>query len=279
MRERANASDMTVNLGFSEEQIHRYSRHILLREIGGKGQRKLMDSSVLIVGAGGLGSSSGLYLAAAGVGRLGFVDNDVVDISNLHRQILHRTSDIGRPKTESAADAVRALNPEVKVEQHQVKLTSANAFDIIAGYDLVVEASDNFPTKYLVNDACVLLGKPLILGAAVQLLGQIMAIAPREGPCYRCLFPVPPPPGTVPTCQEAGVFGPVPGVIGCIQAAEAIKTLVGFGERLVGHLLIYDALTAEFTDVKIERNPSCAVCGDTPTVTGLIDYERFCGER
>ncbi len=265
--------------GFTEEQIRRYSRQIILPDVGGKGQRKLLESRVLLIGAGGLGSPAGLYLAAAGVGTLGFVDFDVVDISNLHRQVLHHTDDVGRPKTQSAAEAVQAINPDVKVIQHPVQLTSENALEILADYDVIVDGSDNFPAKYLANDACVLLGKPLVLGAVFQFEGQATVFVPGQGPCYRCLFPVPPPPGSVPSCQEAGVFGAVPGVIGTIQAVETIKLLLDLGTSLVGRFLIFDALTMDFMDVKIERNPDCPLCGDHPTITGLIDYELFCSLR
>jgi adenylyltransferase/sulfurtransferase len=265
--------------GFTEEQIRRYSRQIILPHVGGKGQRKLLESKVLLIGAGGLGSPAGLYLAAAGVGTLGFVDFDVVDISNLHRQVLHHTHDLGRPKTESAEETIRALNPDVQVIRHQEMLTSENALDIFADYDVIVDGSDNFPAKYLANDACVLLGKPLVFGAVFQFDGQATVFLPGNGPCYRCIFPEPPPPGAVPSCQEAGVFGVVPGIIGSIQAAEAIKLLLGLGRSLAGRLLIFDGLAMEFMDVKIERNPDCPVCGDHPTVTELIDYELFCGLR
>jgi molybdopterin/thiamine biosynthesis adenylyltransferase len=256
--------------------VPRYSRQIILPDVGGKGQKKLLASRVLLIGAGGLGSPAGLYLAAAGVGALGFVDFDVVDVSNLHRQILHTTEDLGRSKTQSAAETVRAINPDVEVIQHPLKLTSENAMDILADYDVIVDGSDNFPTKYLANDACVLLGKPLVLGAVFQFQGQVTVFVPGEGPCYRCLLPTPPPPGTVPSCQEAGVFGAVPGVIGTIQAVETIKLLLGVGTSLLGRFLVLDALDMDFMDVKIERNPDCPLCGDHPTVTGLMDYELSC---
>lgn len=262
--------------GFTEEQIRRYSRQIILPQVGGTGQRKLLASKVLLIGAGGLGSPAGLYLAAAGVGALGFVDSDVVDLSNLHRQILHGTSDVGRPKTESAAETIRALNPDVRIILHQERLTSENGLEILSQYDVVVDGSDNFPTKYLANDACVLLGKPLVLGAVFQFEGQVSVFLPGDGPCYRCLFPSPPPPGAVPSCQEAGVFGAVPGVIGCIQATETIKLLLGIGETLAGRLLIFDALSLEFLEIEVKREPGCPVCGEHPAVTELIDYELFC---
>ena len=266
-------------LGFSDEQIQRYSRQIILPDVGGKGQRKLLESKVLLVGAGGLGSPAGYYLAAAGVGTLGFVDFDVVDLSNLHRQILHNTERVGQPKTVSAAQTIAQLNPDVRVIQHQERLTSENAFQIFEPYDVVVDGSDNFPAKYLANDACVLLGKPLVLGAVFQFDGQVSVFLPHQGPCYRCIFPEPPPPGSVPSCQEAGVFGAVPGVIGTIQAVETVKLLLALGESLAGRLLIYDGLMGEFLEVKIQQNPDCLVCGQEPTVTELIDYEVFCGLR
>ena len=266
-------------LGFSDEQIRRYSRQIILPNVGGKGQRKLLESKVLLVGAGGLGSPAGYYLAAAGVGTLGFVDFDVVDLSNLHRQILHNTERVGQPKTASAAETIGQLNPDVQVIQHQERLISENALQIFEPYDIIVDGGDNFPAKYLANDACVLLGKPLVWGAVFQFDGQTSVFLPHEGPCYRCVFPEPPPPGSVPSCQEAGVFGAVPGVIGTIQAVETIKLLLGLGESLAGRLLVYDGLMGEFLEVKIQQNPDCLVCGEEPTVTELIDYEIFCGLR
>ncbi|MFQ6059070.1 MAG: molybdopterin-synthase adenylyltransferase MoeB [Anaerolineae bacterium] len=264
--------------GFTEDQIVRYSRHIILREVGGMGQRKLLNSSVLLIGAGGLGSPAGLYLAAAGVGTLGIVDFDAVDLSNLQRQILHRTRDVGRPKTESARDTLVALNPDVTVIPHQVQLTSENALEVLEGYDVVVNGADNFPTRYLVNDACVLLGVPLVDAAIFMFEGMVTVFHPANGgPCYRCLFPTPPPPGEVPSCQEAGVLGVLPGIMGSLQALEAIKLLLGKGKPLIGELLLFDALEMEFRTVKLERDPACPVCGDHPTVTQLIDYEEFCG--
>jgi adenylyltransferase/sulfurtransferase len=262
--------------GFTEAQIRRYSRQIILPHVGGKGQRRLLRSRVLVVGAGGLGSPAALYLAAAGVGSLGIVDFDAVELSNLHRQILHSTPDLGRPKTESARDAIRALNPDVDLMLHHERLTSENALAILGPYDVVVEGSDNFPTKYLVNDACVFLGKPLVLGAVYQFEGQASVFLPGEGPCYRCIFPEPPPLGAVPSCQEAGVLGVVPGLIGCIQATETIKLLLDAGSALVGRLLVYDALNMDFTELKVERDPECSVCGDRATVTELMDNEFAC---
>jgi thiazole biosynthesis adenylyltransferase ThiF len=258
--------------GFTEEQIRRYSRQIILPQVGGNGQRRLLSSRVLVVGAGGLGSPAALYLAAAGVGTLGLVDFDAVDLSNLHRQILHHTGDVGRPKTESAAEALRALNPDVSLTPHRERITAENALEILAPYDVVVEGSDNFPTKYLVNDACVFLGKPLVFGAVYQFEGQAAVFHPDEGPCYRCIFPEAPPRDTVPSCQEAGVLGAVPGIIGSIQAAETLKLLLGIGETLIGRFLVFDALHMSFMDVELKHNPNCPVCGDHPTITELTDY-------
>jgi adenylyltransferase/sulfurtransferase len=262
----------------TDEQIERYSRHILLSEVGGKGQRKLLESSVLVIGAGGLGSPAAIYLAAAGVGRLGVADFDTVDVTNLNRQVLHHTRDVGRPKVVSAAETISDINPDIQVVQHPTRLTSENIQEIISGYDVVVDGSDNFPTRYLVNDACVLGGKPNVHGSILRFDGMASVFLPGEG-CYRCLFPTPPPPGTVPSCQEAGVFGVLPGVIGLIQATEAIKLVLNIGNALIGRLLLFDALDMGFREVKFQRNPGCPVCGDNPTVTELIDYEEFCGVR
>jgi molybdopterin/thiamine biosynthesis adenylyltransferase len=263
---------------FTEDEVVRYARHIILPQIGGDGQRRLLESSVLCIGAGGLGSPIAMYLAAAGVGRLGVVDFDRVDLTNLQRQILHGTSDVGRPKVASAADTLRELNPGIEVEPHDTVLTSENAMDILGRYDLVIDGSDNFPVRYLVNDATQFLGKPLVYGSIYQFEGQVTVFLPGDaGPCYRCLFPQPPPPGTVPNCAEAGVFGVLPGIVGSIQATEAIKMITGVGDPLVGRLLIFDALEMDFTTVKIKRDPTCPVCGDAPTVTELIDYDLFCG--
>jgi len=265
-------------LPFTEEQIKRYSRHIILPQIGGKGQRKLLQSSALLIGAGGLGSPAALYLAAAGVGKLGIVDFDVVDLSNLQRQVLHHGHDLGRPKVVSAAETIADINPDVQVVPHPVHLSSENIMDIIADYDVVVDGSDNFPTRYLVNDACVMAGKPNVHGSIFLFEGQATVFLPGQG-CYRCLYPEPPPPGMVPSCQEAGVLGVLPGVIGLIQAVETIKLILGLGRSLVGRLLLFDALAMEFRQVKLKRNANCPVCGDNPTVTQLIDYEEFCGLR
>ncbi|HEX2089672.1 MAG TPA: molybdopterin-synthase adenylyltransferase MoeB [Actinomycetota bacterium] len=263
---------------FTEEQVLRYSRHIILPKIGAAGQRKLLDAKVLCVGAGGLGSPVATYLAAAGVGTLGIVDFDRVDLTNLQRQILHDTADVGRPKVESAAERIGEINPDVEVRPHNVLLNSDNAFDILGQYDIVVDGSDNFPVRYLVNDATQILGKPLVYGSIYQFDGQASVFLPgRDSPCYRCLFPQPPPPGAVPSCAEAGVFGVLPGIIGSIQAVEAIKLITGVGDPLVRRLLLFDALAMDFTVVKLRWDPNCPVCGENPTVTELIDYERFCG--
>ena len=264
--------------GFSEEQVLRYSRHIILPKIGAAGQQKLLESKVLCIGAGGLGSPAAIYLAAAGVGTLGILDFDRVDLTNLQRQILHDTDDVGRPKVESAADRINSINPDVNVVQHDVVLSSDNAFDILGRYDILVDGSDNFPVRYLTNDAAQMLGKPLVYGSIYQFDGQASVFLPGEGnPCYRCLFPEPPPPGSVPSCSEAGVFGVLPGIIGSIQAVEVIKLITGIGEPLVGRLLLFDALEMEFTTVKLRWDPECPVNGKHPTVTQLIDYDAFCG--
>jgi sulfur-carrier protein adenylyltransferase/sulfurtransferase len=263
---------------FTEQQVLRYSRHIILPKIGAAGQRKLVDAKVLLVGAGGLGSPAAMYLAAAGVGTLGIVDFDRVDLTNLQRQLLHDTDDVGRPKVESAKERLNAINPEVDVVAYDVALTSANAFDILGPYDVIVDGSDNFPVRYLVNDATQMLGKPLVYGSIYQFDGQASVFLPgQDSPCYRCLFPQPPPPGSVPSCAEAGVFGVLPGIVGSIQAVEAIKLITGVGDPLVGRLLLFDALAMEFTTVKLRWDPDCPVCGKSPTVTELIDYDAFCG--
>ncbi len=263
--------------GFTDEQIYRYSRHIILPDIGGAGQKKLLKARVLLVGAGGLGSPAAMYLAAAGIGTLGLVDFDKVDLSNLQRQLLHRTKDVGRWKLDSAEETINALNPDVKVIKHPVVLTSENVMDVIKDYDVVVNGTDNFPTRYLVNDACVFTGKPLVDGSIFMFEGQATVYDARQGPCYRCLFPTPPPPGEVPSCQEAGVLGVLPGIIGSIEAVEAIKLILGKGIPLIGRLLLFDALAMEFREMKVEKDPHCPVCGEHPTITELIDYEQFCG--
>ena len=267
-----------TGLGFNEEQVQRYARHIILPEIGGAGQRKLLDAKVLVIGAGGLGSPVAMYLAAAGVGTLGVVDFDAVDLSNLQRQIVHGTSDVGRPKVASAAARLRELNPTIDVIEHDAILNSQNAFEILGPYDVVVDGTDNFPVRYLVNDATQMLGIPLVYGSIYQFDGQATVFLPgQNAPCYRCLFPQPPPPGTVPSCAEGGVFGVLPGIVGSIQATEAIKLVTGIGEPLVGRLLIFDALAMDFTTVRIRWDADCPVCGKEPTVTELIDYDQFCG--
>ncbi|MBI3953244.1 MAG: molybdopterin-synthase adenylyltransferase MoeB [Chloroflexi bacterium] len=258
------------------EQIQRYSRHIIMPQVGGLGQKKLMAARVLLVGAGGLGSPVAMYLAAAGVGTIGLVDGDVVDLSNLQRQILHDTDDVGRPKVESARDRLGALNPEVEVVGHRAVLASDNVMEIIADYDIVVNGADNFPTRYLVNDACYFAGKPLVDGSILLFEGQATTFLPGKG-CYRCLYPAPPPPGVVPSCAEAGVFGALCATIGSVQATETIKLILGIGESLAGRLLLYDALAMDFRMLRYRRNPRCPVCGDAPTITELIDYEAFCG--
>lgn len=263
----------------THEEIRRYSRHLLMPEVGLAGQKKLKAASVLIIGAGGLGSPAALYLAAAGVGRIGLVDFDVVDESNLQRQILHGTSWVGKPKLASAKARLLDLNPDITVETHEVLLNSQNALDILRDYDIIIDGTDNFPTRYLVNDACVFLGKPLIYGSIFRFEGQATVFDARVGPCYRCLYPEPPPPGLVPSCAEGGVFGVLPGVIGAIQATEAIKLIIGQGEPLIGRLLLYDALSMRFRELRLRKNPACPVCGENPTIRELIDYEAFCGVR
>ena len=263
---------------FSQDEVRRYARHIILPGIGGEGQEKLGEARVLVVGAGGLGSPAAMYLAAAGIGTIGLVDFDDVELSNLQRQLLHDTDDVGRPKVDSARDRLRALNPNVEVVAHRTMLSSANAFEVLEPYDIVVDGTDNFPVRYLVNDACQLLGKPLVYGSIYQWEGQASVFLPgAENPCYRCLFPEPPPPGVVPSCAEGGVFGVLPGVIGSMQAVEAIKLVLGVGEPLAGKLVLYDAMRNEFTTVKLRWDPDCPVCGKHPSVTELIDYDAFCG--
>jgi adenylyltransferase/sulfurtransferase len=261
----------------TRNELSRYARHLILPEVGVEGQQKLKAARVLCVGAGGLGSPLALYLAAAGVGTLGLVDFDVVDASNLQRQILHTTGDVGRKKLDSAEEKLAALNPAVHVVKHETMLSSANAMDILKDYDIVADGTDNFPTRYLVNDACVLLGKPNVYGSVFRFEGQASVFATREGPCYRCLYPEPPPPGTVPSCAEGGVLGILPGLIGIIQATEVIKLILGKGELLIGRLLLVDALAMRFRELKLKKNPECPMCGAHPTVTALIDYQEFCG--
>lgn len=261
----------------TSDELVRYDRHLTLPEFGVPGQRKLKAAKVLIVGAGGLGAPIGMYLAAAGVGTLGLVDFDAVDASNLQRQIIHGTRDVGRPKVVSARDRLRDINPHVDVVVHETRLTAANALDILGGYDVVADGTDNFPARYLLNDAGILLGKPVVHGSVFRFEGQASVFGAAGGPCYRCLFPEPPPPGLVPSCAEGGVLGVVPGIIGCIQATETIKLILGKGETLVGRLLLLDAWTMTFREVALRKDPRCPACGDTPTVKSLIDYEAFCG--
>ncbi len=261
----------------TKDELSRYSRHLILPAVGVEGQRKLKAARVLCVGAGGLGSPLALYLAAAGVGTLGLVDFDVVDASNLQRQILHSTADVGRKKLDSAEEKLKALNPGVNVVKHDTQLSSANALEILKDYDVIADGTDNFPTRYLVNDACVLLGKPNVYGSVFRFEGQASVFATKDGPCYRCLYPEPPPPGLVPSCAEGGVLGILPGLIGVIQATETIKLILGKGDPLVGRLLLVDALQMRFRELKLRKNPECPVCGAHPTVTRLIDYRQFCG--
>jgi molybdopterin/thiamine biosynthesis adenylyltransferase/rhodanese-related sulfurtransferase len=261
----------------SKDEILRYSRHLIIPEVGMEGQQKLKAAKVLLVGTGGLGAPLGLYLAAAGIGKIGLVDFDVVDFSNLQRQVIHFTSDVGRNKIDSASEKMLAINPHLEIVKHEVALTSQNALDILKDYDLVVDGTDNFPTRYLVNDACVLLGKPNVYGSIFRFEGQATVFAYEGGPCYRCLYPEPPPPGLVPSCAEGGVLGILPGTIGLIQATEAVKLILGIGEPLVGRLLLYDALGMRFRELKLRKNPECPACGEHPTITKLIDYEQFCG--
>jgi adenylyltransferase/sulfurtransferase len=261
----------------SKEEILRYSRHLIMPEVGMDGQLKLKSAKVALIGTGGLGAPLGMYLAAAGVGRIGLVDFDVVDFTNLQRQVIHGTKDVGRKKLDSAADTMLDINPYVEIDRHEVALSSENALQILKDYDIVVDGTDNFPTRYLVNDACVLLGKPNVYGSIFRFEGQATVFAYEGGPCYRCLYPEPPPPGLVPSCAEGGVLGILPGTIGLIQATETVKLILGIGEPLVGRLLLYDALAMRFRELKLRRNPECPVCGDHPTIRELIDYQEFCG--
>ena len=263
----------------SNDEILRYSRHLIMPEVGMDGQVKLKQAKVLCIGAGGLGSPLALYLAAAGVGTLGIVDFDVVDLTNLQRQVIHGTSDVGRKKLDSAADTLSEINPNVVVRKFDTRLTSANAIDLFRDFDIIADGTDNFPTRYLVNDACVLTGKPNVYGSIFRFEGQASVFATKDGPCYRCLYPEPPPPGLVPSCAEGGVLGILPGLVGLIQATETIKLILGAGEPLIGRLLLVDALAMRFRELKLRKNPDCPVCGPHPTVTELIDYDQFCGIR
>src|SRR5207247_52152 len=261
----------------TSDEIKRYSRHLIMPEVGVEGQRKLKAAKVLCIGAGGLGSPAAMYLTAAGVGILGLVDFDVVDFSNLQRQILHGTPDVGRSKLASAKDRLHAINPEIEIQTYETALTSKNALDLFEPYDVILDGTDNFPTRYLVNDACVLLGKPNAYGSIFRFEGQASVFGLKTGPCYRCLYPEPPPPGLVPSCAEGGVLGVLPGIIGTIQAMETIKLITGIGEPLIGRFLIYDALKMRFRELKVPKDPECPVCGPHPTITKLIDYDQFCG--
>ncbi|MDR3722341.1 MAG: molybdopterin-synthase adenylyltransferase MoeB [Candidatus Acidoferrales bacterium] len=263
----------------SKQEVMRYSRHLIMPEVGMEGQLKIKQAKVLCIGTGGLGAPLGLYLAAAGVGRIGLVDFDVVDSTNLQRQVLFGTSDVGRPKTEAAADRLRNLNPEIQIDTFDTHLSSANALELFNDYDIIVDGTDNFPTRYLVNDACVITGKPNVYGSIFRFEGQITVFGYPGGPCYRCLYPEPPPPGLVPSCAEGGVLGVLPGIVGTIQAAETLKLIIGKGEPLIGRLLLFDALAMKFRELKLRKNPECSVCSEHPTLTKLIDYAEFCGIR
>ncbi|MGH9581679.1 MAG: molybdopterin-synthase adenylyltransferase MoeB [Bryobacteraceae bacterium] len=275
----ASVAEPQAAISLTNEEIARYSRHLILPEVGVEGQLKLKRAKVAIIGAGGLGAPVGLYLAAAGVGRMGIVDFDVVDASNLQRQVIHGTSDLGRKKLDSAADRIRDINPNVQVDKFDTGLNSGNALEILQDYDLVIDGTDNFPTRYLVNDACVLLKKPNVYGSIYRFEGQATVFAYEDGPCYRCLYPEPPPPGLVPSCAEGGVLGILPGIIGIIQATEAVKIILGAGETLKNRLLLFDALAMRFRELRLRRDLDCPVCGEHPTVTKLIDYQEFCGLR
>lgn len=266
-----------VKTQFSREEFQRYGRHLIMPEVGLEGQKKLKSASVLIVGAGGLGSPVALYLAAAGVGKIGITDYDSVDVSNLQRQIIHTTADIGRSKLESAKERINGVNPHVRVEQHHARLTAENAFQVIEAYDVVIDCTDNFPTRYLINDACVLLKKPSVYGSVFRFEGQASVFDARRGPCYRCLYSEPPPAALAQNCAEVGVLGVLPGIVGTIQANEAIKSILGTGELLIGRLLLFDALQTRFREVQLSKNSGCPLCGDHPTINRLIDYEAFCG--
>ena len=261
-------------MAFTNEQLERYSRHIILQEVGVKGQKKLLNASVLIIGAGGLGAPAALYLAAAGVGTIGIVDADEVDLSNLQRQVIHTTNDVGKAKVKSAAETMEAINPDVTVKTYRTFVDSTNIMDLIKDYDFIIDGTDNFPAKFLINDACVMAGKPFSHAGIIRFKGQLMTYIPGEGPCYRCVFKNPPPKDAVPTCKQAGVIGAMGGVIGSLQAMEAIKYIIGKGELLTGKLLTYDALKMEFHTIKLPKDHHCAVCGDEPTITELIDYEQ-----
>ncbi len=268
---------MSNEVSLSKDEILRYSRHLIMPEVGMEGQLKLKKASVLLVGTGGLGAPLALYLTAAGIGRIGLVDFDVVDYTNLQRQVIHGTKDVGKPKIDSAIESMRDINPFVQIDRHETALTSENALEILKDYDYIVDGTDNFPTRYLVNDACVLLKKPNVYGSIFRFEGQATIFAYPGGPCYRCLYPEPPPPGLVPSCAEGGVLGILPGIIGLVQATETVKLILGIGQPLVGRLMLYDALGMKFRELKLRRDPECPMCGDHPTITKLIDYQQFCG--
>ncbi len=270
-------SDDQDTIELTAAEVERYNRHLILPEVAAEGQQKLKAASVLLVGMGGLGSPASLYLAAAGVGRIGMVDFDIVDVTNLQRQVIYATDDIGRPKLQAAADRLKGINPNVQIDAYETGLTSENALEIFKPYDIIVDGTDNFPTRYLVNDASVLAGKPNVYGSIFRFEGQASVFGTKDGPCYRCLYPEPPPPGLVPSCAEGGVLGILPGTIGVIQATETVKLILGKGQPLVGRLLLYDALAMSYRELKLRKDPDCPVCGDNPTVTQLIDYQQFCG--
>ncbi|MBI3615452.1 MAG: molybdopterin-synthase adenylyltransferase MoeB [Candidatus Omnitrophica bacterium] len=272
-----NSSGSNEEIKLSHDEIRRYSRHLIMPEVGIQGQKKLKAASVLLIGTGGLGSPLGLYLASAGVGRIGLVDFDIVDFTNLQRQVLYTTADVGKPKLQVAKARLEAINPFVTVETHEVRLSSDNALEILKNYDVIVDGTDNFPTRYLVNDACVLLGKPNVYGSIFRFEGQASVFDAKKGPCYRCLYPEPPPPGLVPSCAEGGVLGILPGIVGTIQATETIKLILGNGEPLIGRLLLFNALKMRFRELKLRKNPACPACGTNRTITHLIDYQEFCG--
>ncbi len=274
-----STATMNATAQLSKDEILRYSRHLIMPEVGMEGQLKLKQAKVLCIGAGGLGSPLALYLGAAGVGKLGMVDFDVVDFTNLQRQVIHGTSDVGRAKLDSARDTLLEINPNVEIVTHETRLSSDNALDLFKDYDVVADGTDNFPTRYLVNDACVLLGKPNVYASIFRFEGQASIFYADKGPCYRCLYPEPPPPGLVPSCAEGGVLGVLPGIMGCIQAMEVIKLILGRGELLIGRLLLFDALAMKFRELKLRKNPDCPICGTHRTITHLIDYEQFCGIR
>jgi adenylyltransferase/sulfurtransferase len=273
----ASLHDRATGLALGPDEIRRYSRHLIMPEVGMEGQRRLKSARVLLIGAGGLGSPLGLYLAAAGIGTIGIVDFDVVDETNLQRQVLHGTKDVGRPKLDSAADRIADVNPNVRIIGHEVRLSSENALDVLRDYDVVVDGTDNFPTRYLVNDACALLGKPNVYGSIFRFEGQVSVFWAERGPCYRCLFREPPPPGLVPSCAEGGVLGVLPGIVGSLQALETIKLILGRGDAMIGRLLLFDALHMRFRELKLRKDPNCPLCGENATIKALIDYDEFCG--